>query len=115
MRYTPSRCVREKGLRKPSQQGTREKPLYSHLRTCTQPTQPFAAGVKPAAHSQPALRTGLMALLGVLGVILFDFRYSVHFALVPIPQGPLSAVAIPVKPLFMSWIPHGKGDQPVED
>ena len=48
-------------MRKPSQQRTIEKCLYAHLHTYTQPTQLFAAGAQLADHSQPALRTGLMA------------------------------------------------------
>ena len=44
MRCDSPRCVREAGLRNPSQQGPREKFLYAHLRTYTQPTQLFAAG-----------------------------------------------------------------------
>ena len=44
MRCDSSRCVRETGLRKPSQQRTREREmLHVHLRTYTQPTQLFAA------------------------------------------------------------------------
>ena len=39
----------------------REKCFYAHLRAYTQPTQLFAAGAPLAAHSQSALRTGLMA------------------------------------------------------
>ena len=75
MRYTSPRCVRETGLKKPSQQRTREKCLYTHLCTYTQPTQLFAAGEHHAAHFQFALRTGLMApdwrpALCIWGVIL---------------------------------------------
>ena len=44
MRCDSSRCMREAGLRKPSQKRTREKCLYAHLRTYTQPTQLFATG-----------------------------------------------------------------------
>ena len=44
MRFASSRCVRETGLKNPSQQGTGVKYLYAHLRTYTQPTQPLAAG-----------------------------------------------------------------------
>ena len=75
MRCTPARCVKEAGLRKPSQQRTREKCLHAHLRTYTQPAQLLAAGAQHAAHSQSALRTGLMAPtwrphLRIWGVIL---------------------------------------------
>ena len=38
-----------------------EKGACAHMRTCTQPTPLFAVGAQLAAHSQPALRTGLMA------------------------------------------------------
>ena len=39
-----------------------ERNAYApRLRTYTQPTQLFAAGAPHAAHTQPALRTGLMA------------------------------------------------------
>ena len=36
--------LREAGWRKPSQHRTRDRFLYAHLRTYTQPTQLFAAG-----------------------------------------------------------------------
>ena len=35
--------------------------MHAHLCTCTQPTQLPTAGGELSAHSQPALRTGLMA------------------------------------------------------
>ena len=38
----------------------KEKCVYAHLRTNTEPAQLFAGGADLAAHSQPALRTGLV-------------------------------------------------------
>ena len=39
----------------------RGKCIHAHLRAYTQPAQLFASGAQLAAHTQPALRTGLMA------------------------------------------------------
>ena len=61
MRCDSSRCVRETGLRKLSQQGTREKCLYVHLRTYTQFKKlTTAAGEQLSADTQPTLWTGPM-------------------------------------------------------
>ena len=49
------------GDRNKETQRTREKFICAHLRTCTQPAKLFAAGAPLLAHTQPALRTGLMA------------------------------------------------------
>ena len=55
-------ALREGGrIEEPSQQRMREESLNALLRTYTQPTRLIAAGAQLAAHSQPALRTGLMA------------------------------------------------------
>ena len=49
--------------------GNERKCLNAHLRTCTQPTQLFAAEAQLAAHSQPEL-----AWWPLLGVLVYVFR-----------------------------------------
>ena len=58
-----------------------EKSSYApRLRTYTQPAQLFAAGAQLAAHTQPALRTGLMApawrLLHVSRRVIFYLTFD---------------------------------------
>ena len=65
--------LRERGrIEETPQQRSGGKFPYAHLRTYTQPTQLLAAGAKLAAHPQPALRTGLMAPVGVLLYVFGD-------------------------------------------
>ena len=54
-------ALREEGMIKETLAAENEgKCLYAHLRTYTQPMQLFAAEAQLEAHSQPALRTGLV-------------------------------------------------------
>ena len=61
-RAAPHRATRGRQERGNSRNRERDRNSYApRLRTYTQPMKLFAAGEQLAAHTQPALRTGLMA------------------------------------------------------
>ena len=62
-RAASHRATRERQERRTTQNRELERYAYApRLRTYTHPGQLFAAGAELAAHIQPALRTGLVAL-----------------------------------------------------
>ena len=72
---------------KPPQQRMRERNSYAlRLRTCTLPVQLLAAGEPLSAHSQPALRIGLMPPLSILPGGLSPYFYVRETATLHLPQ-----------------------------